>query len=208
MVASGGKDTKVLLWSLEDQMSSLLASATAKDDTKGAAGRASMNSGRGQAGISTGGGAPRLKPRLVLSGHQSTVEDVKFHPFSVDELCSVGDDSQLLFWDARSGASPVLKVAKAHGTKDIHCVDWNVLDPNLIVTGSADCTVKVFDRRKLGGAEGGAAKSAALHTLRSHSEYVNTVRWSPDRSSVFGSGSDDSIINVWDIDKVRIVDLQ
>ncbi|PAL64710.1 hypothetical protein CEJ83_20825, partial [Acinetobacter baumannii] len=59
-----------------------------------------------------------------------------------------GDDSCLILWDARVGTSPVIKVEKAHDA-DLHCVDWNPLDDNLILTGSADNSVRMFDRRNL-----------------------------------------------------------
>lgn len=36
---------------------------------------------------------------------------------------------------------------KAH-EKDANVCDWNAKSPNLIVTGSDDCTVKVWDLRK------------------------------------------------------------
>ncbi|PWA36462.1 transducin family protein / WD-40 repeat family protein [Artemisia annua] len=46
----------------------------------------------------------------VFKGHDDTVEDVQFCPSSAQELCSVGDDSCLILWDARTGSSPVVKV--------------------------------------------------------------------------------------------------
>jgi WD40 repeat protein len=36
---------------------------------------------------------------------------------------------------------------KAH-EKDVNVCDWNTISANLIVTGSDDCTVKVWDLRK------------------------------------------------------------
>jgi WD40 repeat protein len=36
---------------------------------------------------------------------------------------------------------------KAHD-KDVNVCDWNRCTPNLIVTGSDDCSVKVWDLRK------------------------------------------------------------
>lgn len=40
------------------------------------------------------------------------------------------------------------QVEKAHDA-DLHCVDWNPHDNNLILTGSADNTVRLFDCRNL-----------------------------------------------------------
>ncbi len=68
-------------------------------------------------------------------GHSDTVEDVVFQPGSSAELASVADDSNLLFWDTRSGIAPVLKMAEAHGQSDLHVVDWSALRPELVATG-------------------------------------------------------------------------
>ena len=42
---------------------------------------------------------------------------------------------QILFWDVRSGAAPVMRIEAAHGAHDVHCVDWNRLDPQMVATG-------------------------------------------------------------------------
>lgn len=122
LVASGGKDTKVLVWGLED------------------------------GGTSLAGGGSELQPRITLQGHNNTVEDVSFLPGSSTELASVADDYNLLFWDARAGLAPVGRVSRAHGERDVHCCDWSALRPTQIVTGAQDGGVRVWDKRNLGGA--------------------------------------------------------
>ena len=42
-----------------------------------------------------------LLPFAKLVGHTSSVEDVIFKPNSAHELCSVGIDKKILFWDTR-----------------------------------------------------------------------------------------------------------
>ena len=44
---------------------------------------------------------------------------------------------------------PCSKVKEAHNT-DVHTVDWSLLDEHMVVTGSADQTLRLWDRRKLG----------------------------------------------------------
>lgn len=42
---------------------------------------------------------------------------------------------QILLWDTQSGNSPVQAIEKAHGSYDLHTVDWSGLQEHLIVTG-------------------------------------------------------------------------
>ncbi|GER37115.1 WD-repeat protein [Striga asiatica] len=133
-VLSGGKDKSVVLWSIQDHVSTLATDATQTAESTRSIVKAADNSSVG--------------PRGVFQGHNDTVEDVQFCPSSSQQFCSVGDDSCLILWDARTGSNPVIKVEKAHNA-DLHCVDWNPHDENYILTGSADHTVHMFDRRNL-----------------------------------------------------------
>ncbi|OMO66274.1 hypothetical protein COLO4_30660 [Corchorus olitorius] len=86
-------------------------------------------------------------------------------------------------------------VEKAHNA-DIHCLDWNPHDANFILTGSADNTVHMFDRRNL--TSGGVG--SPVNKFEGHSAAV--LCWSPDKSSVFGSSAEDGILNIWDYEKI------
>ena len=182
---------------------------------------------------SSGGAGPTLQPRNIFSGHENTVNDVQFHPSSEHNFCSVGDDSALLFWDARSGTDPVNRVARAH-EGDVHCCDWNKESENYVITGAEDAAVKLFDIRKV---------EDPLHTFKGHKEAVICLQvsmgvgvgigcgcayregtppckeydsvpvlrggwevglwqWCPGEGTVFASGAEDRILNVWDIGKV------
>ncbi|KAL3535616.1 hypothetical protein ACH5RR_004077 [Cinchona calisaya] len=182
-VLSGGKDKSVVLWSIHDHIS---ASATDASKATGSAGSI----------VKTADNTP-VGPRGVFQGHDDTVEDVQFCPSSSEEFCSVGDDSCLILWDARVGNNPILKVEKAHNA-DLHCVDWNPHDQNLILTGSADHSVRLFDRRKL-TADG---VESLVHKFEGHTAAVLCVQWSPDKSTVFGSSAEDGLLNIWDYEKI------
>lgn len=43
---------------------------------------------------------------------------------------------------------------------------------------------------------------AKLHSLKTHKDEVNVVRWSPHNESLLASGSSDRKINIWDISKI------
>nr|AFK36675.1 unknown [Medicago truncatula] len=179
-VLSGGKDKTVVLWSIEDHITS-----------------AATDSNKSGGSIAKTADSPTVGPRGIYSGHEDTVEDVAFCPSSAQEFCSVGDDSCLILWDARVGSSPVVKVEKAHDA-DLHCVDWNPHDDNLILTGSADNSIRMFDRRNLTSNGVGSP----IHKFEAHKAAVLCVQWSPDKSSVFGSSAEDGLLNIWDYEKV------
>lgn len=42
----------------------------------------------------------------------------------------------MLLWDTGASNSPVQAVEKAHGSCDVHTVDWSGLQEHLIVTGA------------------------------------------------------------------------
>ena len=73
LVASGGKDMKVIVWDM-----------------------------RGHMQISDGAyTASALQPKAVLQGHNNTIEDVCWQPGSSTLLASVGDDQKMVLWDIR-----------------------------------------------------------------------------------------------------------
>uniref|UniRef100_A0A7C9DUA2 Histone-binding protein RBBP4-like N-terminal domain-containing protein n=1 Tax=Opuntia streptacantha TaxID=393608 RepID=A0A7C9DUA2_OPUST len=195
LVLSGGKDKSVVLWSIHDHISTL---ATEPGSTKSPAAGGNTKA-ISKAGQANGGNSdsPSVGPRGIYKGHQDTVEDVQFCPSSAQQFCSVGDDSCLILWDARTGLAPVAKVEKAHDA-DLHCVDWNPYDENLILTGSADNSVHMFDRRSLSTNGVGSP----VHKFQGHDAPVLCVQWSPHNRSIFGSAAEDSVMNIWDYDKV------
>ncbi|CAK9191004.1 unnamed protein product, partial [Sphagnum troendelagicum] len=194
-VLSGGKDKLVLQWSIEDHITGIQEPYPSRAGTPTAGGgRGSWTTGGGGSDLSD---ASSIAPRGVFKGHSDTVEDVQFRPSSMQEFCSVGDDSCLVFWDARSGHEPTLKVEKAHDA-DLHCVDWNAHDENLLLTGSADASVRLFDHRKLSASN---SQGTPIEQFEGHTAAVLCVQWCPDRASVFGSCAEDGLLNVWDFEK-------
>ncbi|KAL3829984.1 hypothetical protein ACJIZ3_018786 [Penstemon smallii] len=225
-----GKDKSVVLWSIQDHVSTLATDATQ-----------SASSVVKTADNSTVG------PRGVFQGHTDTVEDVQFCPSSSQQFCSVGDDSCLILWDARIGSNPVVKpalsrcamrysprslcaslryaplttlasivfkqvymwsqVEKAHNA-DLHCVDWNSHDENYILTGYF---LKGFsDYRSADHTVcmfdrrnlTADGVGSPLHKFKGHSAAVLCVQWCPDKRSVFGSSAEDGLLNIWDYEKV------
>jgi WD40 repeat protein len=67
--------------------------------------------------------------------------------YIVDNIGSSDKTLQIVDMRAQSYKKSQLKI-NAHD-KDVNVCDWNKRATNLIVTGSDDCTVKVWDLRML-----------------------------------------------------------
>uniref|UniRef100_A0A0E0JN42 Histone-binding protein RBBP4-like N-terminal domain-containing protein n=1 Tax=Oryza punctata TaxID=4537 RepID=A0A0E0JN42_ORYPU len=194
-VLSGGKDKSVVWWSIQDHISAL-GDSSKTESSPGASGS------KGK--IANDKDSPKVDPRGIFLGHDSTVEDVQFCPSSAQEFCSVGDDSCLILWDARTGTSPAVKVEKAHGG-DVHCVDWNLHDVNYILTGYDSMKVLQIILSVCGTGEIWVLEEPAFQftNLRVIKLLFFVFRhWSPDKASVFGSSAEDGFLNVWDHEKV------
>mmetsp|Transcript_16566 Transcript_16566/g.28187 ORF Transcript_16566/g.28187 Transcript_16566/m.28187 type:complete len:138 (-) Transcript_16566:48-461(-) len=71
-------------------------------------------------------------------------------------------------------------------------VDCSPFDQYLIVTGSADTTVAVWDMRNV---------KTKLFSLKSHTKDVNNVRFSKMQSNLLASSGYDRRIMVWDLSR-------
>ena len=72
-------------------------------------------------------------------------------------------------------------------------VDCSPFDQYLMVTGSADTTVAVWDMRNL---------KSKLFSLKGHTKDVNNVRFSKMQSNLLASSGHDRRIMVWDLSRV------
>jgi histone-binding protein RBBP4 len=75
-----------------------------------------------------------------------------------------------------------MRVSEAHSRHDVHCIDWNAVRDELLVTGAANGSIKVWDRRRMDG---------ALNTFLHHTEATMHVEWLQRRAAVFASGGED-----------------
>lgn len=77
----------------------------------------------------------------TLTGHTKGVWSVDFHPRST-ELCSGGDEGNVIVWDARS-CRPTATLSGGHSS-GIYCAAWSP-DGSLIASGSSDTKVMIIN---------------------------------------------------------------
>ncbi|EJD54308.1 histone acetyltransferase type B subunit 2 [Auricularia subglabra TFB-10046 SS5] len=143
-------------------------------------------------------GKTNLEPAGIFTGHTATAGDVSWHATKEYMLASAGDDKSLMIWDTRvqdrSHASQT--VAEAH-EKEIMTLAFSPASEHLILTGSSDKTVALWDLRSL-------RPSGRLHTFEQHADEVLNVVWSPHHATMFGSSSSDRRIHIWDLARIGL----
>lgn len=128
---------------------------------------------------------PSRVPLLTLSGHTEGVSSVSWLDDST--LCSASWDHTIKLWDMEQAQVK----SSIQGSKVFLDLSFSPLN-QLIVTGSADRHVRLWDHRT---SEGAIVKCS----FTSHRGWVSGVAWSPSNSNTFISGSYDMIVKLWDV---------
>lgn len=137
--------------------------------------------------------AKLLDSLRTFTSHTSVVEDVSWHNHHESIFGSVGDDMKLNIWDIKNSNStkPVNSVDAHSG--EINCIAFNPFNEFVLITGSADKTIALWDMRNL---------KEKLHVFESHKDEIFQIQWSPHCETVFASCGTDRRVNVWDLSKI------
>lgn len=173
-VCSGGLDTRICVWGIDDYETSLSKSDVPDSDF-----------------VPLSKPSPKLKPACVFRGHEAEVTEVLFHPENMTSLCSVSAVGNLLYWDIRSGAKYTGSI------KNLHCsgtttLAWNRFKADqYVVTGGADGKVKLVDIRMF----------KEVLTFKGHTDGITSITWGP-HENYFMSSSKDRSVTIWDVKQV------
>ena len=129
----------------------------------------------------------------ALRGYTNVPVRLAFSP-SCQYLASGHQDSKIYIWDYIRGGSPIRTV---DGGKNGHksaviSIEFSSQDENLLVSGSKDCTVKVWDVSNM-------KRVRHVRTFEGHTDQIWAVTFSPDRKLI-ASGSNDLTVRIWDMD--------
>lgn len=102
-------------------------------------------------------------------------------------MCSGSADSKILFWDIASGKA--FKTINEHKDK-VQTVKWNKIEDNVLVSGSYDKTIKLFDVR-----DNTSCMNVQISTD------VENIEWNPMNKYLFLSSYENGKIDLYDIRK-------
>ncbi|KRX07074.1 WD40-repeat-containing domain [Pseudocohnilembus persalinus] len=186
-IASGGKDLKILIWDLEEYQNKMQPSYMYQSKRE----------------LNSIGSNEQLKIpfNIELKGHKDMIEDLSFSPIDKDQLVSVSDDKQIIYWDLRASHSPIYQIGNLH-SDDINCVDWNIQNPNYIATGSSDTTAHIVDLRKRDSVQ-------KIQLKTQHKDYPNnilSIQFSPFDSRFLAVGANE--LYIYNIEKSILTENQ
>lgn len=141
-----------------------------------------------------------LRIHAVLSGHQGPVNAVGLEN---GRIVSASGDGKMMLWDVETGNC--IRVFEAH-EKGLACIEFKVclssfhacacltcmvdgvgLQNDLILSGSNDCTIKLWR----------ASTGECLHTFAGHTSLVRALYFEP-RTGYIVSTSYDRSVRVWE----------
>lgn len=122
-----------------------------------------------------------LEPTVILGGEDTSDTDAKW-------VQSLGGKSQ-----ARPNMNKRNGLKVGSHTDAVMSLSWNTIHRQVIASGSADKTVKLWDITKANDANGGVAA-----TLTHHTGKVQSTAWHPTEGTILATGSYDRTVAVVD----------
>ncbi|CAI5724905.1 unnamed protein product [Hyaloperonospora brassicae] len=127
------------------------------------------------------------KPSLNFS-----TNDIRWHPHSAYLLATAATNGAVGIWNLeRDGYKHVQERVLNGHRRAVNRICWHTTDWNVLISGSQDGTVKLWDKR------GGKVVS----TYQPKSESVRDVRASPFHPNKFAAAFENGIVQVWDMRK-------
>ena len=94
---------------------------------------------------------------------------------------------------------PGVEIARLHEhSRQVHRLGFNPHAPQLMLSGSQDSTVRLWDLRRLAG-ERSVMTCQSLNRFSGNSDGIRDLRWSPTNGVEFAIGTDNGTIQRWDI---------
>lgn len=138
----------------------------------------------------------------ALSGRykdQLAANDVKWSHGRYDTtIATAAANGQIVIYDLNR---PGVELARLHEhNRQVHRVAFNPHQGALLLSGSQDASVRLWDMRELGGDRSlVSGRSVGKYSL--NNEGIRDLQWSPTNGVEFAAGTDNGVIQRWDFRK-------
>ncbi len=128
---------------------------------------------------------------------QWAANDVKWsHGQCSTNIATATTNGHIVIYDINR---PGLEVARLHEhSRQVHRLAFNPYQGQLMLSGSQDGTVRLWDLRDLSG-DRNVMNCHSRRKFSGNSEGIRDLRWSPVDGMIFALGADNGVIQRWDI---------
>ena len=129
---------------------------------------------------------------------QWAVSDVKWSHDDYDStIATAAANGQIVLYDINQAG---YEIARLHEhNRQVHRVAFSPFKGGLLLSGSQDATVRLWDLRDLGGDR----TCRSVNLFLGNNEGVRDLRWSPTNGVEFATATDNGVIQRWDIRKPK-----
>ena len=130
---------------------------------------------------------------------QLSAYDVKWSHGKFDStIATAAANGRVVIYDLNSTS---IEVARLHEhTRQVHKVAFNPHQGALLLSGSQDATIRMWDLRALGD-ERSVRTCGSINRFPGNSEGVRDIKWSPSDGVEFAVGTDNGTLQKWDFRK-------
>lgn len=113
-----------------------------------------------------------------------------------DYIATAARNGKIMLYNLKR---PDIEIARLHEhLQQVHKVDFNPLEGGVLLSGSQDGTVRLWDLRNL---QRSAMLCSSRETYQGRSNGVRHVKWSPTNTWTFAFSTDNGVVQRWDTRK-------
>ncbi|KNC83575.1 hypothetical protein SARC_04180 [Sphaeroforma arctica JP610] len=112
------------------------------------------------------------------------------HPSCGNWIATAASNGAIVLWDLNlADVKKTARIIKEHG-RSVHRVRFNALEHHMLLSGSQDGSMKLWDLR---------TKNNHIHSFEGRAESVRDVGFNPHNGTTFAAAFENGSVQVWDI---------
>ncbi|KAL8731896.1 MAG: hypothetical protein Q9181_004147 [Wetmoreana brouardii] len=130
---------------------------------------------------------------------QLAATDVKWAHGKYDTtIATAAANGQIVIYDINR---PGVEMARLHEhSRQVHRIAFNPHQGALLLSGSQDSTIRLWDLRAL-ARDQSVMTCRSIHKYPGNNEGIRDLRWSPTEGVEFAAGTDNGVVQRWDLQK-------